>query len=240
MNSPTLPRQTLRYRLAREMRVRKWHHTDGGVRSRIVSVVGDRHPWWDWGHHVMALTGRYDAGNWSPPRVRDMWFRMDYEYGDGRKAKPTRSRIVTTNDYSEVRARNDGEWRIFDSQDDGHTIVIGYWPHPDDKGNIHRTGLDGRAEQRLFLRWMLWEGLVKAEWFGLRRWLYYRALHAAVERKIPFRCQVTPPPGSGGYRHWHCDRKKRHTGDHRFVNYTWAGGNAKVRFDPVIPAAATR
>lgn len=67
---------------------------------------------------------------------------------------------------------------------------------------------------------------------GVRRWIYLKALHAAVERKIPFTCQVTPDRNSGGYTHWHCQLKKRHEGKHRFGNYTWIGRDFQVEYEP--------
>lgn len=176
--------------------------------------------WYDWGRPVMILIGREDGGSFDGiPRPHDLWFR--HENG----------RMVTTRDYTEVRARNDGEWRIFDSQNDGFEIVIGWWPGPDGNGRIQQSGLDGRAEQRLFLRWFVWDGWIKAEWFGLRRWLYYKALHAVVTDKVPFTCQQVPPPNSGGYSHWHCQLRRKHKGDHRYRNYTWSG--SKVEYAPV-------
>ncbi len=73
---------------------------------------------------------------------------------------------------------------------------------------------------------------LRGEWFGVRRWLYFKALHAHVERKIPFTCQVTPDRGSGGYDHWHCQLKRRHEGKHRFNMYTWIGSGFGVEHEP--------
>lgn len=185
---------------------------------RINEIRRSRHPWYDWGHRVMILLGREDDGRFdNVPRVRDLWFR--HENG----------RLVTTRDYAEVRARNDGEWKVFDSQNDGFEVVIGWWP--DEHGPITRTGLDGRDEQRLFLRWFVWEGWIKAEWCGLRRRLYYRALHAAVHQKIPFACQQVPAPDSGGYSHWHCELRRKHDGPHRYRGCTW-NDRERVQFTP--------
>ncbi len=178
-----------------------------------------RFPWYDWGHRLMIGVGQYRHGSWDAPRARDMWFRRQGKH------------FITTNNYDDVWANPDHEWRIFDSQDDGHTIVIGRWPHPDDRnGNIHRDGLDSKPEQRLFLRWMLWDGLVKAEWFGLRTWLYYRGLHRAVRIRKPFTCQRQCDPKLGGYSHWYCTEPKRHHGPHRVGNYRWTD-SGRVEFD---------
>lgn len=222
-------------------KIRRWMYRqgwtngrrEGSVLHRLHDLTARRWTWYDWGHPLMILVGRYSTGTWDTPHVRDMWFRKEYVVGG-------RQRIETTRDYTVVRARNDGEWRIFDGQDDGHTIVIGYWPHPDSpNGQIYRTGLDGRAEIRLFVRWLLWDGWVKAEWCGLRRWLYFRGLHNAVEPYIPFTCRVVPDGTSGGYRHWHCDLRPRHKGDHRYRNYTWSGvAGDRVEYDPIDAGAA--
>jgi hypothetical protein len=37
-------------------------------------------------------------------------------------------------------------------------------------------------EARRIARYVLWDWWALTEWFGLRRWVYYRALHAEVER----------------------------------------------------------
>lgn len=208
-------------KVARYIRKRGWtsREHEGGLLHRVHDLTVRRLRWWDWGHRVMILVGRYDTGTWGVPRVRDLWFR------------PEGGKFVTTRDYARVRARNDGEWRIFDSQDDGHTIVIGYWPGPGSDGHIHRTGIDGRAERRLFLRWLLWDGLVKAEWFGLRRWLYFKALHAAIYAQAPFTCGAPVPHGGGGYGHWHCELRGRHDA-HRFRSYTWTDGG-RAEYSPL-------
>lgn len=227
MNEPTAPRRTTRNRIRRWMYRHGWTtgRREGSVLHRLHDLVARTRPWYDWGHPLMVLVGRYDSGDWGPPRVRDLWFRKEYV--------GKHQRFETTRDSAVVRERNDGEWRIFDGQDDGHTIEIGFWPHPDSpNGQIHRTGLDGRGEIQLFARWLIWDGWIKAEWFGLRRWLYYRGLHNAVEPYVPFTCRVVPERGSGGYTHWHCDLRPRHKGDHRYRNYTWPGPGTRVQYAP--------
>lgn len=54
-----------------------------------------------------------------------------------------------------------------------------------------------------------------------RSWLYSQALHASVHEKRPFACHATPAKGSGGYSHWHCQLKRRHTGPHRYRSMQW-------------------
>lgn len=203
-----------RNKLRRALYKRGWTRgpLTGSMRHRLHDIVGNRHPWYDWGHLLMTLIGQYRSGSWDAPRVRDMWFRQG----------PTRGSFITTRSYEDVRNTPNNEWRIFDSQDDGHTILIGWYPRPDDpRGNIHLSGLDGKPEQRLFLRWFLWDGLIKAEWFGLRTWIYYKALHRAVQIRRPFTCQQQPSRNSGGYDHWYCELPKRHKGPHQVRMYAW-------------------
>lgn len=191
---------------------------------RIQTIRARGYRWYDWGHRVMILIAREDGGSFDGvPRVRDLWF-----YREG-------GRIHTTRDYADVRARPDIEWKVFDSQNDGFEVVIGWWPNG--HGGINQSGLEGRDEQKLFLRWFVWDSWIKAEWFGLRRWLYYKALHAVVHARIPFACQEVPDRNSGGYDHWHCQLGRRHTGKHRFNNGVWAAGG-KIEHDPIIRGAS--
>lgn len=217
---------SMRNKIRRWMYKRGWTTGErtGGLLHRLHDLTARRWRYYDWGHPLMILIGRYDSGDWGMPRVRDLWFRKD-----------TDGTLVKTRDYTQVRESNDGEWQIFDGQDDGHTIIIGHWPHPDSNGQIYRTGLNGRDEIRLFARWLIWDGWVKAEWFGIRRWLYIQALRNAVEPYIPFTCRVTPEKGAGGYTHWHCDLRPWHKGEHRYRNYTWAGPGYRVAYDPIEP-----
>ena len=213
-------------RIARTLYARGWNRQNTGLRHRIYSAFSDHRNWWDWGHPLMALTGRESYGSWDVPRGWDLWFRHvahkhRHTWLTTHPSTRPRFGLLTTTDYNTVKATNDGEWRIFDSQNDGFHIVIGYWPPPQSNGRIHPTGLDGRREQALFVSWLLWDGWIKTEWCGLRRWLYYRALHGVVHDRKPFTCQQTPPRGSGGYDHWHCQLRNHHSGPHRYHNMTW-------------------
>jgi hypothetical protein len=193
---------------------------EGSLAHRALTVTTDRHPWYDWGHRLMILVGENRTGDYGVPRGRDLWYR----FADENEA---RGRIITTHRYADVRATQgqDVSWRVFDVQDEGGTVKLGYWGD-----RIAHYGLS-RRELALFRRWDFWECRVRGEWFGLRRWLYFRGLHAAVQLKKPFACNVTPPRGTGGYSHWHCELRGRHD-VHRFRNYTWAGGTARVEYDP--------
>jgi hypothetical protein len=172
----------------------------------------------------MWLVGRNDSGSAGSPRARDLWYvrlndleRFQVPFWAD---QANRLGFITTTDYRTVRAHPDVDWKIFDLQDDARTLVLGYWPTPSDNGRIKPAAIQGN-EITLFWRWYLIDHKLKAQWLGARSWLYYKALHAAVNKKKPFSCQVTPAPGSGGYSHWHCQLRKRHAGPHRYVNYTW-------------------
>ena len=68
----------------RAMRHRGWTKTpmDNTVRSRIAHAIGDWTRWYDWGHPVMWLVGRYHGGSAGVPRGRDMWW-IPTEYVEG-------------------------------------------------------------------------------------------------------------------------------------------------------------
>lgn len=246
MTTAAAPRKTLRRRLWRAMYDAGWNRHEGTVRHRLTEVVGDRRPWYDWGHPLMSLVGRYRCGNTEFPRGEDLWW-IPTEYVEGPAASwladfEQRNGCYITWSFKDVQATRDVPWRIFDLQDDGHTIVIGLYPHlPEHDGRIQPLPVwsSMNAEQmRLFLWWFLVKHKGQAQWLGARTWLYGKALHAAVAQKIPFTCQITPAKGSGGYGHWHCQLRRRHAGAHRFRNYTWMPGS-RVEHAP-HPLGASR
>lgn len=218
-----------------------WTHSryDDTLRSRVTHAVGDWRQWYDWGHAVMWLTGRYDGGSAGVPRGRDMWWiPVDYVEGAHEQLLAAVCEVkygcYITRDFSLVRQTMSVDWRIFDLQDDGRTVKIALYPcRPEHDGRLQPLpswhGLGADKEMRLLLWWYLVQHKAKAQWFGLRPWAYYKALHAAVAGKVPFTCQQIPPKGSGGYSHWHCRRPKRHRGPHRFNNYQWLPSGA-VRY----------
>jgi hypothetical protein len=131
------------------------------------------------------------------------------------------TRLHVVKSYSEFMAETEGlhtesdahyEWRaICVNQDDELYLGRQYWG-----GTFHGLSF---AEMRLLARWLVrWR---IADWFGLRSWVYSLALNAAVHDRRPGSCQQVPPKGSGGYDHWHCQRRKGHAGPHGFRNYTW-------------------
>lgn len=234
------------HRLWRVMYDRGWTkpEMDDTLRSRIAHAVGDWKRWYDWGHPVMWLVGRYDTGSAGSPRGRDMWWiRQDYVEGiaTGLVADlEVRHGCYVTKRYEDVRKTSaDIEWRIFDLQDEGTTVKLGLWPcRPEHEGRLQPLPSWESLPTRLFIEWYLIDHKIKAQWFGLRRWVYYKALHAAVHDKRPFSCAVVPEKGSGGYSHWHCQLRKWHKGPHRFHNYVWAGPPHRVEYRPVDEVAA--
>lgn len=216
-NRPNIYRPGRARRAAIRLRQRT---REGSLAHRLASMVSDHHLWYDWGHRLMTLVGDYRTGSYDTPRGRDLWYR----FADENEA---RGRIITTHDYADVRATagQDVSWRIFDVQDDGHTVKIGFYGD-----RIQHYGIS-RRELALFRRRDFWECRARGEWFGLRRWLYFKALHAAVHLKKPFACNVVPPRGTGGYSHWHCEERGKHD-VHRFRAYTWADGE-KVQHAPL-------
>ena len=141
---------------------------------------------------------------------------------------------ITTR-YEDVRATSgDIEWRVYDLQDDGRTVKVGLWPNsPEHQGRIQPLPWQ-ELETPLFLWWYLVQHKGRAQWFGVRPWVYYKALRWAVGAHSPFACGCVPDKGSGGYSHWHCDLRKRHGGPHRYRSYTWGGPGAKVQFAPLV------
>lgn len=220
----------LRRRLARAMYDRGWAKSDldNTVRSRVARAVGDWYHWYDWGHPVMWLVGRYDSGSAGCPRGRDLWW-IPTEYVEGIEASlvadmEVRFGCYITTRYEDVRSTSIGiNWRIYDLQDDGRTVKVGLRPNDPEHGGRMQPLPWQELNVELFLWWYLWEHKAKAQWLGLRRWIYYKALHGAVHQKVPFTCQQVPPKFSGGYSHWYCQLRKRHSGDHRYRAMTWSG-----------------
>lgn len=220
------PRNTTRRRLERYLTLkRRWYYEtpDNGLRSRIVALLRENHPWWDWGHRVMTLVGRNWCGNWSEPKPPDIWYRQGPSKLRRGKARTTWVVVRSYDEYLRQVEQGHQDWKCIQVQDGGWTLAMGYY----DSMNFY--GLT-RSEVPILLRFLVRWALT--DWLGIRRWLYFRALRAAVNRKVPFRCQATPPKGTGGYSHWHCSEKKRHAGPHRFNNYTWTDGD-HVEYAPV-------
>jgi len=248
---PAAARRTLRYRAVRALRQRARASGDYDRYARLIDVIGEHRPWWDWGHRLMALSGTYRGGSSEPPRARDLYMRVGWARREDNHHAIEGSeneRVETTHAMTAWEGVKRGEeWRTFDWQDDGHTLRVGWL---NDEGRITDSAIGAsQGEMARFRRWFIWESWVKASWCGLRPWLYYRGLHAAVEERRPLTCQLTPPRGSGGYSHWHCGirrpllaillgRRQQHPGPHRFKNYTWTEGEERVAYertdDPLV------
>lgn len=171
----------------------------------------------------MTLTGQDFGGTWDAPTPPTWYYRL----GDGKKmwrtgypSHPT-STIEVIRGYSQFREATDGlnrdqiidaGWKAFCSDHDGE-LSLGwqYWG----KGFYGLTKWEVRLLTKYLRSWR------RADWWGLRSWLYSQGLHAAVYKRKPFTCQAAPTKGSGGYDHWLCTEKRGHDGFHRFNAYTW-------------------
>lgn len=226
-HDPEIPkaaeRRRIRDPLARWMRKQGWYGEAprDGLRSRLYSLTIERHPWWDWGHRLMVLTGSDMGGNWQEPKPPTWWYRSGEPKRMWRTGYPrnTRSTFLVVTDYDEFKARTEGlneddmyAWSAITVDQDGE-LILGkrYWG-----GSFYGLRQGEVALLRRYLR--MWHRL---DWFGARSWLYSQGLHAAVYRKKPRTCQAVPPKGQGGYDHWFCMLPRRHDGMHRFRNYVW-------------------
>lgn len=230
------PRRRVRDPLAKLMRRRGWAYKTprDGLRRRLYCLTIDRWPWWDWGHPLMTLTGSDFGGNWSDPHegVPTWYYRLGTPKRMWRTGYPRHplSTFEVITDYDTFRQRTEGlnedqmyEWSAIYVDGDGQ-LQLGhrYWGK-----DFYGLRECETALLRKYLR--MWH---RHNWFGVRSWIYSQALNAAVHQRKPRACNVTPPKGTGGYSHWHCNEKRRHKGDHRFQSYTWSGGTARVVYDP--------
>lgn len=65
--------------------------------------------------------------------------------------------------------------RVFAALNDGTELWFGY----SDRWEWHI----GSAEVRRLTRFLIWDWWIKARWLGLRRPIYYKALHSSVNRR---------------------------------------------------------
>lgn len=190
---------------------------DNSLGQRLVQLITTHHPWWDWGHRLMILTGSDHGGNWAEPELRTWWYRQDgYKRSMWRTGYPRRKFSIVT-DYEEYRRQTEGlnedemyAWSALGFDQDGE-LFLGkrFWG-----GNFYGLPQDELSLLRRYLRTAR-----RHDWYGLRSWLYSQGLHAAVYQRKPFTCGVRPPKGQGGYNHWYCKLPRRHEGMHRFDNY---------------------
>lgn len=209
--------------LAKLMRRWGWNFAHGTVRHRVWDLITCNHRWYDWGHRVMILTGSDFGGNWSEPSPPTWWYRPGTPLRMWRTGYP-RARLHVVRDYTTFMAETEGldvgsdehySWRaIGTGQDNDLHLGRMYWG-----GTFYGLGY---AELRVLTRWLIrWQFI---NWFGVRSWLYSQGLNAAVYQRTPFGCNQAPPKGSGGYSHWLCQNRNRHSGPHRFRNYEWTDG----------------
>lgn len=210
---------------------------DDCIRHRLHHVVSERSPWWAWGPRVTALTGSDFGGNYQNPKPPTWWYRLGPPKRmaiTGFRRHPL-STVEVITDYATFTALTQGlnedqmyEWKAICINQDG-VLHLGhqYWG-----GSFH--GLVP-CEVKLMRRYLrMWRRL---DWYGLRTWLYLQGIHASVHRKRPFSCKATPAKGSGGYDHWHCQLKRRHTGSHSYNAMQWTEGGQVERL-PARPQRA--
>lgn len=213
----------LRDRIGRWMYRRGWTRSNrsGSVRHRLYDLWTCRHPWYDWGHRLMIVVGYDWCGNWSEYEPPTWYYRLGTPKRMWRTGYPSHplSTFEVVKDYDEFRKRTEGlnedqmyEWKAICVNQDGE-LHLGhqYW-------GKQFYGLS-HWETPLLARYLrMWR---RANWWGVRSWLYKLALNSAVDHKAPFKCNATPPKGSGGYTHWHCSEKRKHKGLHRVGAYVW-------------------
>lgn len=214
--------------LRRRMRKVGWAVQEGTLRYRLYSAACERGPGWDWGKTAMWLVGRCDSGSIDPPRGRDLFYvrlndleRVERSWFVGQQ---DRLGFITTTARSTVRRYPAVGWKVFGLQDNGRTIRMGYWPTPGSDGRITSASIEGE-EIRLFWRWYWISHRLKAQWLGIRPWIYYRGLRATVHQRKPFACNQVPHPGAG-HTHWHCEEPRRHRDPHRYRSYVWTDQGA--------------
>lgn len=62
---------------------------------------------------------------------------------------------------------------VFTTNNDGFELWLGY----PDQWLFHCS----RRQARRLAWFILWTWMVRTDWFGVRRWAYYKALHSVVE-----------------------------------------------------------
>lgn len=230
------PPKTIRYRITKKLREMDRKAGKYDRTRRLREVIGENHGRNDWGHRLMALVGKDFCGNWDVPHAPDVYIRHSWARNeDGSVVPGTQNDVIVTTHAMTAwdGVKRGEEWRTFDWQDDGLTLRVGWLG---DDGRIHDSGIGAYSgELKMFRKWFIWDSWIKSDWFGLRRWLYYKGLHAAVHQKKPFACQAMPARNSGGYDHWYCQypigfvgmlRRRlnlpvKHSGPHLYHNMRW-------------------
>ena len=124
----------------------------------------------DWPTRIMDLVGTRSGGNACPPGD---WMAFRYDYASAEDGRGCADGTVPQSlHYSVASITNDG-----------FTVMFGYC-HKWEWSMSFRDALR-------FALWLVFRVWAVEQWFGLRRWLYYRALHEAVK---PYK---RPNPTSG-------------------------------------------
>lgn len=202
---------------------------NNSIRYRILSLLRDRHVWYDWAHPLMIIVGDNISGNWSEPEMETWYYRqVTPSKRMWRTNYPTRTLQVVKN-YREFMELTEG----LDYESDEHYEWKAICLNQDMDLHLGRQYWGGRyfglnyAEQKLLLKWL--RAARRHDWYGLRSYLYTQALYSAVNLKKPFSCQKAPAPHTGGYSHWFCTEKKNHKGPHRFASMMWEDGEQVKR-----------
>jgi hypothetical protein len=125
---------------------------------------------------ILRLFGTDWCGNHYPPYPPTLHSYEVYGPPDA-TGKPTsvRTRYYVGREYPDhiKQAERHGLVRVFDTwPGDGHELWLGY-------PSAWQFHMDMRTALRLAW-WILWTWWAKCHWFGLRRWIYYKALSAQI------------------------------------------------------------
>lgn len=208
------------------MRRLGWYSSkhDNWITGRLYHMAVRRGRWWDWGHPVMILTGTCVGGNYDEPHPTTWYYRRNDSRPMWRTKYPRylRRSFTVVKDYETFRSLTKGlnedemyPWQAINLSQDGE-LQLGhqYWG-----GGFYGMRRDEWWLLRKYLR-----SARRRDWWGLRSWLYSQALHSAVHQRKPFACHAIPDPRSGGYDHWHCQKRRGHDGAHRFNRMEWIDG----------------
>src|SRR4051812_3237158 len=113
------PKETLRYRFLRALRHADWKAGKYDRTKRLRDILGDTDGR-NWGHKLMAITGRNFGGSWSPPHAPDLYIRFGSERDENHRVlNPDKSAynepFVTKHAMTAWNGvRRGEEWRTFD------------------------------------------------------------------------------------------------------------------------------
>lgn len=164
------------------MRSRGWNYKTppNGLRHRLYDLTAMHHPWYDWGHRLMAVVGSDHGGTWDEFKPEPWFYRLGEptrERFTGFPRHPMR-RFEVIVGYSDFRKRTEGlnedelyEWQcLYADEDGGLSLGHRFWGKP-----FYGTTYWELPLIRRYLR--QWH---RRDWYGLRSWLYRQGLHACV------------------------------------------------------------